>query len=80
MLTRGAGAQFLLSVPHGACNFAVLETTRRLMAKGEEALFRGSLFFYLSTMIIITNKTLRPPFPSPSRRQMVSAHLQKRLR
>ncbi|GMH84871.1 hypothetical protein TrVE_jg10171 [Triparma verrucosa] len=33
MLTRGAGAQFLLSVPHGACNFAVLETTRRLMAK-----------------------------------------------
>ena len=31
MLTRGAGAQFLLSVPHGACNFAVLEYTRRIM-------------------------------------------------
>ncbi|GMH68994.1 hypothetical protein TL16_g05057 [Triparma laevis f. inornata] len=42
MLTRGAGAQFLLSVPHGACNFAVLETTRRLMAKGEEGVFRVS--------------------------------------
>ena len=25
MLSRGAGAQFLLSVPHGAVNFAVLE-------------------------------------------------------
>jgi len=33
MLTRGAGAQFLLSVPHGACNFAVLEYTRALMGK-----------------------------------------------
>jgi len=31
MLTRGAGAQWLLSVPHGACNFAVLELTRRMM-------------------------------------------------
>ncbi|GMI33313.1 hypothetical protein TrCOL_g2971 [Triparma columacea] len=31
MLTRGAGAQWLLSVPHGACNFAVLELTRRVM-------------------------------------------------
>jgi hypothetical protein len=25
LLTRGAGAQLLLSVPHGALNFAVLE-------------------------------------------------------
>lgn len=28
MLTRGAGANFLLSVPHGALNFAVLEFVR----------------------------------------------------
>ena len=28
MLTRGAGANFLLSVPHGAVNFAVLEVVR----------------------------------------------------
>lgn len=29
MLTRGAGAQLVLSVPHGAVNFAVLEYVRR---------------------------------------------------
>lgn len=32
LLTRGAGAQFVLSVPHGAVNFAVLEFVRRNMA------------------------------------------------
>ena len=32
LLTRGAGAQFLLSVPHGAVNFAVLEFFRRQTA------------------------------------------------
>ncbi|GFH57368.1 hypothetical protein CTEN210_13844 [Chaetoceros tenuissimus] len=31
MLTRGAGAQFVLSIPHGAVNFAVLEFVRRKM-------------------------------------------------
>ena len=31
MLTRGAGANFLLSVPHGAVNFAVLEFVRLQM-------------------------------------------------
>lgn len=31
LLTRGAGAQFILSVPHGALNFAVLEFVRRKM-------------------------------------------------
>jgi len=31
MLTRGAGAQFILSIPHGAVNFAVLEYVRRKM-------------------------------------------------
>ncbi len=31
MLTRGAGAQFLLSIPHGAVNFAVLEYVRKQM-------------------------------------------------
>ena len=29
LLTRGAGAQFVLSVPHGAVNFAVLEFVRK---------------------------------------------------
>jgi hypothetical protein len=32
MLTRGAGANFLLSVPHGAVNFAVLELVRAKMS------------------------------------------------
>ena len=31
MLTRGAGAQFIMSIPHGAVNFAVLEYVRRRM-------------------------------------------------
>jgi len=31
MLTRGAGAQFILSIPHGAVNFAVLEYVRSRM-------------------------------------------------
>ena len=30
-LTRGAGAQLILSIPHGAVNFAVLELVRRQM-------------------------------------------------
>lgn len=33
LLARGAGAQFLMSVPHGAINFAVLEFVRRRMAQ-----------------------------------------------
>lgn len=33
LLTRGAGSQFLLSVPHGAVNFAVLEYVRRQMTR-----------------------------------------------
>jgi hypothetical protein len=31
MLTRGAGAQFVMSIPHGAVNFAVLEYVRSKM-------------------------------------------------
>ena len=31
MLTRGAGAQLALSIPHGAVNFAVLEYVRSRM-------------------------------------------------
>lgn len=31
LLTRGAGAQLLLSIPHGAVNFAVLEFVRQTM-------------------------------------------------
>lgn len=31
LLTRGAGAQFILSIPHGAANFAVLEYVRKRM-------------------------------------------------
>ena len=33
LLTRGAGANFLLSVPHGAVNFAVLEFVRTKMSR-----------------------------------------------
>lgn len=36
MLTRGAGANFVLSVPHGAVNFAVLEFVRGKMNKVAE--------------------------------------------
>lgn len=32
MLSRGAGAQLILSIPHGAVNFAVLEYVRRRMS------------------------------------------------
>lgn len=32
LLTRGAGAQLLMSMPHGAVNFAVLECVRREMS------------------------------------------------
>ena len=34
MLTRGAGANFLLSIPHGAVNFAVLEFVRGKLNQG----------------------------------------------
>lgn len=37
MLTRGAGANFILSVPHGALNFAVLEYVRDKLNQGAEA-------------------------------------------
>lgn len=37
MLTRGAGANFLLSVPHGAVNFAVLEFVRGRLNQGAQA-------------------------------------------
>mmetsp|Transcript_52760 Transcript_52760/g.148042 ORF Transcript_52760/g.148042 Transcript_52760/m.148042 type:complete len:518 (+) Transcript_52760:321-1874(+) len=36
MLTRGAGANFLLSVPHGAVNFAVLEFVRGKMNRAAQ--------------------------------------------
>jgi len=32
MLTRGAGAQFIMSIPHGAINFAVLDLVRNRMS------------------------------------------------
>lgn len=35
-LTQGAGANFILSVPHGAINFAVLELVRRKLAVAVE--------------------------------------------
>lgn len=38
MLTRGAGANFVLSVPHGAVNFAVLEFVRGRMNKVVESI------------------------------------------
>lgn len=37
MLTRGAGANFVLSIPHGAVNFAVLEFVRGKMNKAAES-------------------------------------------
>lgn len=37
MLTRGAGANFILSIPHGAINFAVLEYVRGKMSKVVES-------------------------------------------
>lgn len=42
LLTRGAGAQFILSVPHGAVNFAVLELVRRQMSNLVERRVGGS--------------------------------------
>jgi len=42
MLTRGAGAQLILSIPHGAVNFAVLEYVRRKMNGLVEAKFDGA--------------------------------------
>lgn len=36
MLTRGAGANFLLSVPHGAVNFAVLEFVRGKLTRAAQ--------------------------------------------
>jgi hypothetical protein len=36
-LTQGAGANFLLSVPHGAINFAVLECVRQQLAQAVES-------------------------------------------
>jgi solute carrier family 25 S-adenosylmethionine transporter 26 len=32
-LSRGAGAQFLMSIPNGAMNFAMLESTRQFMSR-----------------------------------------------
>eukprot|EP00586_Coscinodiscus_wailesii_P009262 CAMPEP_0172523252 /NCGR_PEP_ID=MMETSP1066-20121228/293566_1 /TAXON_ID=671091 /ORGANISM="Coscinodiscus wailesii, Strain CCMP2513" /LENGTH=325 /DNA_ID=CAMNT_0013306321 /DNA_START=602 /DNA_END=1579 /DNA_ORIENTATION=- len=43
LLTRGAGAQFLLSVPHGAVNFAVLEYVRRKLNDVVESSSNGKL-------------------------------------
>jgi len=37
MLTRGAGANFLLSVPHGAVNFAVLEFVRGKLSRAAQS-------------------------------------------
>ncbi len=33
ILSRGAGSQFIMSIPHGAINFAVTETTKIELAK-----------------------------------------------
>lgn len=37
LLYRGAGANFILSVPHGAINFAVLEKVRKELARGVQS-------------------------------------------
>jgi len=51
LLTRGAGAQFCLSVPHGAVNFATLEYTRRLLSKHVAAKYAGPGLDFLSSGI-----------------------------
>jgi Mitochondrial carrier protein len=69
-LTRGAGANFLLSVPHGAVNFAVLEFVRRnlghlvekneFMAKNQKK-FSAGLDFVSSALATITCSVVSTP-------------------
>eukprot|EP01038_Epipyxis_sp_PR26KG_P012968 gene12968-17389_t len=51
VLSRGAGSQFIMSVPHGAVNFAVTETTKKELAR---------LSIKLKWMQVIPQKILNP--------------------
>jgi hypothetical protein len=53
LLTRGAGAQFLLSLPHGAFNFATLETIKGLTTQYMPGAI-GPAFDFLSSTIATT--------------------------
>lgn len=50
VLTRGAGAQFLLSLPHGACNFATLEAVRGFTAAALPSSLGPILDFFSSSV------------------------------
>ncbi|CAM9876887.1 unnamed protein product [Discosporangium mesarthrocarpum] len=57
LLTRGAGAQFLLSLPHGALNFATLEVVRGCTAKAFPENWRektGALLDFFSSAVATT--------------------------
>lgn len=74
MLTRGAGAQFFLSIPHGAINFAALEFVRKNLAafadssswgqKAREqhnAAFGFAMDFFSSTISTICSSVVSTP-------------------
>jgi solute carrier family 25 S-adenosylmethionine transporter 26 len=71
LLCRGAGAQFLMSVPHGAINFAVLEYVRRRMSvlvssgklgkRAKEGAFGPGLDFMSSAISTISCSIISTP-------------------
>lgn len=54
ILTRGAGAQFALSLPHGALAFAVLEATKTTLSGWFPVGFAGPAFDFVSSAVSTT--------------------------
>jgi len=54
ILTRGAGAQFALSLPHGALAFAVLEATKTTLSSWFPVGFAGPAFDFVSSAVSTT--------------------------
>ncbi|CAM9516794.1 unnamed protein product [Chrysoparadoxa australica] len=54
LMTRGAGAQFILSLPHGAFNFATLETVRHYTGSLFPGSFAGPILDFLSSSVATT--------------------------
>jgi len=54
ILTRGAGAQFALSLPHGALAFAVLEATKTTLSAWFPVGFAGPAFDFVSSAVSTT--------------------------
>ncbi|EWM25692.1 s-adenosylmethionine mitochondrial carrier protein [Nannochloropsis gaditana] len=54
ILTRGAGAQFALSLPHGALAFAVLEATKSTLSSWFPVNFAGPAFDFVSSAVSTT--------------------------